>query len=75
MQWIKINHSSELPKDGSVFLSLWKGRVCLTQYDSDEGRFYIMFEPADYSQSWQLAQDREYKFTHWMPLPDLLEDH
>lgn len=69
MEWIKIESSHELPRDGSVYLTIWKGRICMTQFDIDEGRFYIMFDPAQYSQSWQVAQEREGKFAYWMPLP------
>lgn len=74
MKWIKIKNLQELPRNGHVFLSLWKGRICLTQFDKQEGRFYIMFEPSEYSQSWQLAQEREEKFTHWMNLPEIPND-
>lgn len=70
MEWISVNGSQELPRDESVFLAIWKGRICMTQYDKDEGRFFIMFDPAIYGASWMLSQDRECKFTHWMPLPD-----
>ena len=56
MEWIKIDSSHELPRDGSNFLALWKGRVSLCQFDSDEGRFYIMFDPADNCQPMQISQ-------------------
>lgn len=55
-----------MPKDGTVFLSLWKGRACLTQYDEDEARFYIIWEPAEYPAPWPVSKDRENKFTHMM---------
>jgi hypothetical protein len=70
MEWIKVNHKQELPHDGSVFLSMWKGRICMTQYDIDEGRFYIIFNPAEYSQCMCVSQSRENKFEYWMPLPN-----
>ncbi len=69
MIWIKIGSRNELPRDGSIFLAIWKGRICLVQHDVEEDRFYIVFEPASYSQSWKLDQEREAKFTFWMPLP------
>jgi hypothetical protein len=75
VNWINIKTSSQLPRNGRVFLSLWKGRICLTQYDEDESRFYIMFDPADYSQSWQITPERENKFTHYMELPELPIDY
>jgi hypothetical protein len=71
MEWIECSNSKDLPRDGIIFLSLWKGRICMTQFDVEEGSFYIMFEPAGYSQAWRVDWERESKFTHWMPLPDL----
>ena len=71
MNWIKIKHfSREMPIDGKVFLSMWKGRICLTQFDTEEQRFYIVFDPAEYDHCMQVCQEREGKFTHWMPLPE-----
>ena len=70
MDWIKIKDSYDLPRDGTVFLAIWKGRTCLTQFDKEEGRFYIVFDPAYYSQCWQIPPEREGKFSYWMQLPD-----
>jgi hypothetical protein len=70
MEWIKVENSHELPRNGDIFLAIWKGRISMCQFDQEEGRFYIMFEPADYSQSWCIDQSRENKFTHWMSLPE-----
>jgi len=65
MKWIIVKEPRlDLPLDGSIFLSMWKGRICLTQFDTDEFRFYIMFEPAQYSQAWQVDPEREGKFSH-----------
>jgi|FreactcultuFSWF8_1027224.scaffolds.fasta_scaffold07004_2 hypothetical protein len=75
MKWNTIENSAALPRDGRPFISLWKGRISLTQYDTEEGRFYIMFDLAEYSQSWCIPQDRENKFTHWMELPNMPEDY
>lgn len=55
-----------LPRDNrGVFIALWKGCVCLTEYDEDEDRFYISMMPATHMGSWQVHQEREGKFTHW----------
>lgn len=75
MNWIKVNNPRlDMPIDGRPFISLWKGRISLTQFDLDEHRFYIMFDPAEYSQAWQIPQERENKFTDWMELPDYPQD-
>lgn len=71
MKWIKINDSRlEIPRDGSEFLAIWKGIVCIAQFDEDEGRYYITFQPAVYPGNSRIPQEREVKFTHWMPLPE-----
>lgn len=75
MKWIKVDKKSDMPMDGTVFLSLWKGRISITSFDEDEGRFYIMFDPSEYSQSMEVPSHRQNKFTHWMPLPDKPEDY
>ncbi len=67
LNWIKVNHKSELPKD-RVFLSLWKGAICLTEFDDEEGRFYLCMFPASMAGIMQVAQEREGKFTHWCEL-------
>ncbi len=74
MKWIAIESSHELPRDGSEFLAIWKGIISLCQYDMDDCRFFIAFQPAIYNGIMMMPQDRENKFTHWMPLPELPED-
>lgn len=69
MKWIKINSRHELPRDGSIFLAIWKGRVALVEHDTEDDRYYIQFEPA-WTGSWQIDQEREDKFTYWMKLPE-----
>ncbi len=79
MNWITIKNTEyprhEMPMDGSTFISLWKGRISLTQFDEEEGRFYIIWFPAEYPASARIEQEREDKFTHWMKLPGLPEDY
>ncbi len=70
LPWIKVDDQHGLPRDGKECIALWKGRLCIAQCDTDENRFYICFGPADGS-SWQIAQDREHKFTHYLLVDDL----
>lgn len=72
-EW-QVANSSDLPRDGNTFISLWKGRICLTQYDTEEEAFYIMFEPAEYASPMKVSEDRENKFTHLMHINDPTED-
>lgn len=72
MNWNKIEFSGNyphIPRDGSNFLAIWKGRICICQYDEEEGRFFICFDPGDYCSTMKVSQDRENKFSHWQPLP------
>ena len=45
MEWIKVNHCDELPKDESTFLSLFGGVICLARYQKETDRFLIISEP------------------------------
>ena len=74
MSWIKIENSHQLPRNGEQFLALWKGKISLCQFDIDEDRFYIQFDPVELP-SFQLPQSRENKFTHWMRLPSIPKDY
>lgn len=71
MEWISVkdrnNVRNELPKD-RVFICLWKGAICLCEFDEDVGNFYIGMMPACYLGFWKLDRDREPKITHWMKL-------
>lgn len=77
MDWIKIknrdNAIQELPKD-RVFLSIWKGAICLTEFDEEERVFYISMFPASLAGIMQVSQEREGKFTYWCEL-SLPEDY
>ena len=75
MKWIKIEHPSELPKDGREFIALWKGRVCWAQYCTEENRFFLIYDPAYCTGLSPLPQDREHKFTHYMEIPSDPEDY
>lgn len=73
MNWIAVDDRYQLPRDGSVFLAIWKGTIYLCQFDVDEDCFYVVCEPARYSQCWGISRRRPMKFTHWMPLPNYPE--
>lgn len=64
IQWKEINSPDELPRDEKSFLAIWKGRICIAQYDEDKNCFFISFDPSDIVHSWEIAKDRERKFTH-----------
>lgn len=66
MNWIRIE-DQPLPKDRQ-FLALWKGGICLAEYDEEEGRFYICMFPASIAGIMRVSQERENKFTHWCEL-------
>jgi hypothetical protein len=68
MNWIQVDDKLILPRDESIFLVVWKGRISLCQYCSDENRFYIIFEPT-YHDDAHLDETAEKRISHWMPLP------
>jgi hypothetical protein len=70
MDWKRVdrkNPREALPKD-KVFLALWKGVICLCEFDEDIDHFYIGMMPAVYLGFWKLDKEREGKFTHWCEL-------
>lgn len=76
MDWIKIkdcqNARAEMPQE-KQFLAIWKGAVCLCQFDEIEEVFAICYYPASY-ESFVVSPEREIKFTHWAEIP-LPEDY
>ena len=65
MQWITrkdIHDRSDLPKD-QQFLALWRGAICLIEYDYDVDLFRICNQPAYYD-VYTLPLEREPKITH-----------
>lgn len=68
MIWNEVTNIVDLPKDRS-FLAMWKGTVCLTNFDEEEGRFYIIWDPTDWPM--RVEQTRESKFNFWMELPSV----
>jgi hypothetical protein len=68
MNWIKVNHPSELPKD-KEFFAIWKGAFCIAEYDHDESRFYMSFLPAQTTSTMKVDSDREAKF-HFYCIPE-----
>jgi len=78
MKWIATNRDlyredfkKTLPLD-SPFLCLWKGTVCICEYEEEEDHFYIGMMPACNLGFWKLDRERERKITHYMrlELPD-----
>lgn len=64
MNWIKVNSINELPQD-EVFISLYRGQMCLTQYDDEEGLFYVSRQPAYYLESFSVPKDLNHKFEYY----------
>ncbi len=75
MEWNKVTRREDMPMDGRVFIALWKGRISLTSYCDVDEAFFIIFNPAEYENCWQIDRERESKFSHWMLLPPLPEDY
>lgn len=77
MDWITIPDRNEvrkyIPKD-KPFLGLWKGVICLCEFDEDVDRFYVGMMPGCYLGFWKLDIEREGKFTHYCEL-ELPEDY
>lgn len=65
MKWVirkDILDRSDLPKD-QPFLALWRGSICLCDYDDDDDSFYFVNYPSEYEVS-KMAREREPKITH-----------
>ncbi len=77
MEWQKIPDRSNarlyLPTR-RPFLVLWKGTVCLCEYDDEIDHFYMGTMPASYLGFWKLDKERESKITHWCEL-EMPEDY
>ena len=68
MKWIKCpegmhNGRACLPLD-KQFFAIWKGCICIAEYDSDDDCFYICTLPAQYGVM-KVDRERECKFTHY----------
>jgi hypothetical protein len=76
IEWKKIESIDELPKDGTRFLALWKGLICIAQYCTYDEKFFLSFAPGEYGKSWEVTQSRLKKFSHIMFLnyPDAYPD-
>ena len=72
MEWIKITEKTQLPLEGQ-FLAIWKGRICIVEYDEDLDRFEICFEPAQ-TGTYRIEPEGWAKFYYWMPLPDFPQE-
>ena len=77
MKWIKIPEGENvrlyLPKDRQ-FLCLFKGAICLGDYDDDSDSFYLANQPSVYQACWKIDSEREGKIEYWCEL-QLPEDY
>ena len=65
MEWTTrkdVHNRSDLPKDVQ-FLALWKGAICLIEYDDDKDLFCMINQPSTYEVT-HLPLERESKITH-----------
>lgn len=75
MNWIKISDRNNarfyLPKN-KPFIGLWKGSICLCEFDEELDHFYLGMMPGSYLGFWKLDKEREAKFTHYclVEIPD-----
>lgn len=44
--WERIKSHNDLPRNGQIFIAIWKGRLCIVQYSIEEQCFYTSFNPA-----------------------------
>lgn len=70
MKWIEVKQDNDLPRDGRPFLAVWKGRICFAQYDDEDRKFFLSYEPS-WTGIFSIGHDRIHKFTHWAPLPHI----
>lgn len=73
METMKWNNTKDkpIPKDGNLYLGIWKGAFCLLCWD--EG-FYMALNPADYTGSSEpLDEEAAMKIYYWAEL-DFPED-
>lgn len=81
MEWIKIESIDELPKDGSKFVALYYGlpfivQYCTTTYhdrdkDSKKVCNYFSLISYDRNEDYEIDEDDEHNFTHYLVLPKL----
>lgn len=67
MKWKKIKDDIRecLPKD-RTFLTLWKGTVRITEYDTEDDTFHITTNlPSQLEGGWEVPKERERKFSHY----------
>lgn len=49
---------------GSVFLALWRGCICLCQFNEEENLFFLCIRPGNEGLVAAISNEREGKFTH-----------
>lgn len=65
MQWIarkNLHDRSDLPRN-QQFLGLWRGAICLFEYDEEKDLFCMANQPSTY-EVMTLPHEREPKITH-----------
>jgi hypothetical protein len=65
MKWNRVKNRNDMPKIGQ-FLALWKGAICMAQYDEKLNQFWIAYFPAETCGLMLVTHEREDKFTHWV---------
>ena len=64
IEWVK----GVPPKDGEVYLALWKGCFCLASWDEEINCFWLSMYPGTYEKDMIVSPEREFKFTHYAVL-------
>jgi len=68
IDWINTN-DKQIPKDEEVYLGLWKGCICLVQWDEDQNGYCISFQPAVYENKCEaLDEEASKKIYYWAKL-------
>lgn len=72
MEWIKLpddfhNGRTYFPL-ATQFLAIWKGQICLVDYDEEMDRFILCMLPSQYPGVMIVSRERECKFTHFCEL-------
>lgn len=71
IEWIN-SKDAEVPKNGKVYIGIWKGAFCLVQYGNEpsgkEG-YYVCLLPAEYEKSFgPIDEELVPKIYYWAEL-------
>lgn len=68
IDWINVK-DTPVPKDGEVYLGLWKGCFRLVQWDEDQNGYCICIQPAVYENKCKaLDKEASDKIYYWAKL-------